>query len=118
MVAAQQYSGPIPPAEQLIKYNDAVPNAAERILSMAEKQSEHRRNLETKALNGNSNRASAGLGFAFVLSAATLASSVYVILQGHDVAGGALFSGTLVSLVGSFVYGSNQQRKERENRQH
>lgn len=35
-------AGPLPPAEELLKYNDAVPEAAERILKMAETQQHHR----------------------------------------------------------------------------
>jgi uncharacterized membrane protein len=41
------HSGPLPPPEDLAKYNMIVPDAAERILRMAEKQQAHRMELET-----------------------------------------------------------------------
>jgi uncharacterized membrane protein len=40
------FSGPLPPPEILAKYNDALPNGAERIVAMAEGQMKHRQALE------------------------------------------------------------------------
>ncbi len=39
---AQQFSGPLPHPQILAQYNQAVPNAADRIIKMAESQSNHR----------------------------------------------------------------------------
>ena len=39
-------SGPLPPPEMLAQYEEILPGAAERILSMAERQAEHRQKLE------------------------------------------------------------------------
>ena len=47
---AQHFSGPLPPPLVLVQYNEAVPDAADRIIKMAESQSSHRQNLETKVL--------------------------------------------------------------------
>jgi uncharacterized membrane protein len=48
-----QFIGPIPPPEVLAKYNEALPNAAERIMAMAESQLGHRQDLETKVIDSN-----------------------------------------------------------------
>ena len=40
------WSGPLPPPKVLEAYDRLVPGAAERIMKMAEQQSEHRRGLE------------------------------------------------------------------------
>ena len=40
------WAGPIPPPELLAEYDQVIPNGAERILSMAEKQSDHRMRME------------------------------------------------------------------------
>lgn len=45
-MAASQYSGPLPPATELVKYNEACPGAAERIIAMAENQAKHRQEME------------------------------------------------------------------------
>ena len=39
-------SGPLPPPEMLAQYEEILPGAAERILSMAERQAEHRQKME------------------------------------------------------------------------
>lgn len=50
ITAVSQYSGPLPRPEDLIRYNDAVPGAAERILAMAEREMNHRHESERKIL--------------------------------------------------------------------
>ena len=42
----EQYSGPLPKAEDLAKYEALLPGAADRIFVMAEKQLSHRHDLE------------------------------------------------------------------------
>jgi len=43
------HSGPLPPPEILKKYNEAVPNGAERIMTMAEKEQKHVHTMESIA---------------------------------------------------------------------
>src|ERR1700735_2182472 len=45
------HQGPIPYWEDLEKYAQIIPNGADRIMAMAEKQQDHRMTLETKAIN-------------------------------------------------------------------
>lgn len=52
-VKTQTFSGPIPPPQVLEQYNKIVPNAAERILKMAEDESAHRRSQDIMILNAN-----------------------------------------------------------------
>lgn len=47
------FSGPLPPPEVLIGYNEAFQGAAERIVAMAESQLKHRQGLETKVVESN-----------------------------------------------------------------
>lgn len=57
IVASQQttveFRGPLPPPEILQAYNKALPNGAERIVAMAERQSAHRQELEKAVVKGN-----------------------------------------------------------------
>jgi uncharacterized membrane protein len=43
---AALFSGPIPPPDLLERYNQIIPEGADRILKMAEKQSAHRQKIE------------------------------------------------------------------------
>ena len=56
-----EHYGPLPPPSDLQEYDNVVPGAAERIIRMAENQSEHRRELERKVVFGDSTRAFCGL---------------------------------------------------------
>jgi len=60
--------GPLPPPEILQKYNQVEPGLAERIVSMVEKQSEHRRSLEKKVVFSGERRALLGQIMAFVIA--------------------------------------------------
>src|SRR5712692_7394312 len=47
------FFGPLPPPEALGKYEGVLPGAADRIMTMAEKQAEHRQKLESKVVGYN-----------------------------------------------------------------
>jgi uncharacterized membrane protein len=113
-VAVQQYSGPLPPPEALAQYNEVLPGAAERIMAMAERQSSHRQGLENIAVSAQTRDSLIGLIFGLVIGLATICGGVICIMNGHEI-GGTILGGTgLASLVGVFVYGSQQRRSERE----
>jgi uncharacterized membrane protein len=113
---SRRFSGPLPPPEILAHYNVIVPGAAERILVMAEKQSQHRQSLEAKVITSDITKSKMGLWFAFVLGLISLGGGVFLIHSGKTVAG-SIFSGVyLVGVISVFVYGSQQRRKEREGR--
>jgi uncharacterized membrane protein len=111
-----EFSGPLPPPEVLERYNNVIPNGADRIMSMAEEQSKHRRSLEAKAMSTDSRNSLLGVIFAFVLGLSTIISGTYVILKGQVWPGTLLGSLGLVGLVSAFIYGTKQRREERESK--
>lgn len=110
------FLGPLPPAEELAKYNNAVPDAAERILKMAEIQANHRQALETRVVRSEMRRAWGGLFCGLIVSVLALSASTYVIMNGHDAAGSLLFGSSLASIVIAFIKGTESRRKEREEK--
>ena len=48
-----EFRGPLPPPEILQAYNKALPNGADRIVAVAEKQSAHRQEIEKTVVKGN-----------------------------------------------------------------
>jgi uncharacterized membrane protein len=50
---AQNWSGPLPPPEALARFDQIIPNGAERILRMTEQEQAHRLATESAALNAN-----------------------------------------------------------------
>ena len=113
---AQAFSGPLPPPDILTKYNSVVPNAAERIITMAETQAAHRQRIESKVIESNIKNSRLGLHYGLIIGLTSVLGGALCILYGHEI-GGTILGGTgLSSLVGVFVYGSIQKKKERENR--
>ncbi|ERO40943.1 DUF2335 domain-containing protein [Lactiplantibacillus plantarum] len=109
---SQVFSGPLPPPQQLKEYNDVLPGAADRILKMAERQSEHRQKMEGQVVESNTKNSRLGVIFAFLLGAMIIGGGIYLAAIGHPY--GTWFSlGGVVSLVGVFVYGTRSSQKER-----
>jgi uncharacterized membrane protein len=107
------FSGPIPPPGLLEKYNEVVPNGAERILAMAEKQSAHREYLETRVIDGNVANQTRGSYFAFIISLVAIVGGFVLIEQGKSGAGLAAIITSLSGLVAVFFYSKHSQKQER-----
>lgn len=110
------YSGPLPPPDILIRYNEAVPGAAERIIAMAEEQSTHRMALENRVVDADIRRSNLGLIAGVVVALGFGAGSFVAIIAGQPVAGAIIGGVDLVALVGTFVYGTERRRSERLQR--
>ncbi len=108
--ATAAYMGPLPSADQLIKYKDAQADAPERIIKMAEIQAAHRQTIEKRVIRGDNLRSTMGLVLAFVIVMTAIYSSWNLITAGHDVAGASVFGATVASVVTSFIYGSSAKR--------
>lgn len=60
-----EFSGPIPPPSIIEGYERVLPGSADRIITMAEKQSEHRQKMEEKMISAESRDSLLGVIFAF-----------------------------------------------------
>ena len=103
-------SGFLPSPDILAKYNSVVPGLAARIVAQAETQTTHRIFLENKLLICNIWKSFLGLVFGFLISSLGIGGGLYLTFVGFNVIGIVFSSATLVSLVMSFIYGS-QYRK-------
>jgi uncharacterized membrane protein len=110
------FSGPLPPPEILEHYEKICPGAADRIITMSESQSEHRKGLEKSVITSDISRANKGLIFGFIVGLVGLLGSVFLIGIGKGAYGVAIGAIDLVALVSVFVYGSQSRKKEREQR--
>lgn len=112
-VQAEYFSGPIPPPNLLARYNEIVPNGAERILAMAERQSKHRESLEAQVVAGNVSSQSRGSLYAFIIALVAVSGGIFLIHDGKGASGLATIICSLTGLVSVFVYTQNKQGKER-----
>jgi len=107
------FSGPLPPPGVLAKYNEVIPNGAERIVAMAERQSAHRESLEAQVVAGNVASQKRGSIFAFIICLVALIGGFALLFTGRNADGLAAIISSLTALAGVFVYGRYKQGKER-----
>ena len=102
------FSGPLPPPAALKAYNEAHPDAADRILRMAELQSEHRRMAATK----EQRKSARGQVFGFVIAMTALVGGIALLLLDKNIQGYATIGTGFVALVGAFTIGRVSQARE------
>ena len=110
---AASWAGPLPPPGALRSFEEVIPGSAERILTMAEKQMDHRILVERKIISGDYIQSYLGIAAGFLLSVMIILGGIYLIIQGHDWAGGILIGLDLIGLATVFVLGSNSRRAPR-----
>ena len=108
----QGFSGPLPPPEALERYNQVLPGAAERILSMAESQHSHRQFLEKCVVTSNVKAQKRGTILGFMIAMVVVLGGMWLIHEGKSLTGFAVTLTALVSLVGVFVYAKREERKD------
>ena len=115
-----RFSGLVPHPDILAGYEKVCPGAAERIIKMAENQTAHRIELEKIVIDSNNKKAQNGQVFAFAITIVAIIAGSIVAIIGKNTAsyllGGILSGGTIVSVVGLFLYGKRENRKERAER--
>jgi uncharacterized membrane protein len=111
-VTLTQYSGPLPQSDEIKKYEEVIPGAGNRIIKMAEKQSDHRMNIEKWVIVCQQVQGFSGQICGLVIAIAFLYGAVHVADHGNPVLGGVLGGTTLVALVTIFVLGKRSQQQD------
>ena len=110
------FSGPIPPPQILQQYNNIVPDAAERIIHMAEKQSDHRMGLERKVVDSNILKSYLGMIIAAGIAVYGLYIAKEISINGNPWAAGIIAALDLGGLISVAIYNGLIQNREREKR--
>jgi len=103
------FSGPIPPPEILDKYNSIIPNGAERIMSMAERQSAHRITQEAKVISASSRDSFLGIVSGLIISIGAFIIAGFGFYWGHPAAAATICTVDLSAIVGVFIYGTKSK---------
>ncbi len=98
-----QWSGPLPPPAALEQFERSSPGAADRILSMAEKEEEHRHEQERGMLKSDTSARSRGQVMAFLLALITILGGIWLISDGKGIEGLIAVLTPLAGLVGLFL---------------
>lgn len=96
--AMSEFSGPIPPPNIIKGYEEVLPGAADRIIRMAENQSEHRQQMEKKMINAESRDSLLGILFAFCLGIGCIVGAIVIVILVPENSGA--ISGTILGVAG------------------
>lgn len=110
------HSGPIPDPETLAQYDGILENGAERIMSMAERQSAHRISLEDFAIKEQIKQSGKGQWFAFILAILFLLGAIYCAFINQPTVAAIIGGGTIASLVGAFLYNKKSKRSDLDSK--
>ena len=106
------WRAPLPPPNVLAKYNEAFPGCAERIVTAAETQAQHRQHLETITVEGDVRSQTRGQWMAFILALVILLGGFLLIYLNKDVLGTVFIGSDIAATVGIFIYGKRDQRQQ------
>ena len=99
------YSGPLPPAGELQRYDEVLPGLAEKIVAAWLEESDHRRAIDRTDQQSFYKLAFRGQWMAAVLAAGIFSGSVHLVLNGHDLAGLAMVLAEIAALSWAFIAG-------------
>ena len=116
VVQKQQFSGPIPPPDALAQYERIHAGLADRIVSMAESQMNHRHALERMAVGGEGARADRGQVFALIVAICGLVVAALCAYWNQGTAASIIGGLDITGLAGVFIYGSRKKREELDKR--
>lgn len=94
----------MPPPAALAKFNEVLPNGADRVVAMAEAEQKHRHEYEKSGLSATSGEAKRGQYLGAAISVVAIVATVYTAAIGaHWVVSTALGGITLLGLVRAIV---------------
>lgn len=104
LAVSQEWIGPLPPPDVIERFNAIVPNGAERIFAMAEKEQSHRIAIEDRGLSASIAEAKHGQILGAIISIFSLLSAVgSVYMVAHPAVSVALVGVPIAGLVKAIV---------------
>lgn len=102
-VTMTRFQGPIPSPDALAAYESLQPGAADRMIAMAEREQQHRFDMERIEAQAPFIAARRGQLLGFLIAAIVIGCSLVMVLTGHEVTGGILGALDLIGLATLFV---------------
>lgn len=104
LTTSQQWSGPLPPPGALEQFNAIIPNGAERIMSMVEREQENRLQQENAVLSATISDTQRGHWMGLAISVVSICAAAWTASIGaHPTVSIALVGLPIVALVKSII---------------
>jgi uncharacterized membrane protein len=100
----------LPPPEVLSQYERIMPGMTKLLVEKAIQHQRNRTENERKAINIYNLKSFAGLIFGFLIGIFGMGGGFYLTMKGYNIIGIIFSSSTLVTLVMTFIYGSQSRR--------
>lgn len=108
----KRYSGPLSLLpEDLAKYDQVVPGAAERIIKMAESEMEHRHVQENRMSKSVIITTIISIIFAFLSVIILSGITFYALYKGYDTVAASIAVGAIAAVAGVFIFFKSKQNK-------
>lgn len=104
--------GPVPSPDDLQEYDRVLPGAADRLISMAERQAEHRQYVERRMVDAGTHNTARGQVLGFILALIVVVLGFVLLMAGKETAGLVALILPLATLAGAFIYGEVRGRSE------
>lgn len=111
---SRYFSGPLPHPSILAEYNKAVPDAAERILRMAEKQQEASIKNQTYQLQKTAESSKRGQYMGFIVALLCLICSFVLLFMGKAVTGLVTMGASAVAVMAAIGSANNKNNSEKQ----
>lgn len=103
-IISQQWSGPLPPPAALEHFNEIIPNGAERIMAMIEREQAHRIEHDTSALEGEKSDTKRGHHIGAAACLLAICGAIFTAYIGaHPSVSVALVSVPILGMIQAFV---------------
>lgn len=107
----RKFSGPLPAPEDFMMYKNALPDAPERIMAMAEKQTDHRISCENRIIELKGRENLFGQIAGFLIAICCLVVACILGLNGHDWLAGVIPT-SIAGLAAVFVLRKKKESKD------
>lgn len=111
-ISSSSFSGPLPPPQLMEGYEQVLKGSAERILAMAEAQTQHRIKQENTIVKRSLNQKLLGLIFGGICTIALLLIVYNLAQNGHDWLAGVLGTTTVLGILSIFILGHYPSKNE------
>lgn len=108
-VVMERYSSQFPHPEHLERYAALYPDAPQLVFQNFDKQSEHRRQMESIFVKGNEKRANRGQWLAFSLVVVAFAVGLVSVIVGQAATGGVIVTAAFAGGVILYIAGGAQR---------